>query len=105
MLTTAEDTPGNVDVLDSDTDEDGDPLTVVTESPDADHGTVSCTPAGICTYTPDPDFYGTDSFTYEIDDGQGGDDTGEVTVTVTPVNDDPNAVATRSSSRRTSRAR
>ena len=58
VLTTAEDTPGNVDVLDGDTDEDGDQLTVVTESPDADHGTVSCTPEGICTYTPSQDFNG-----------------------------------------------
>jgi large repetitive protein len=92
-LTTAEDTPGNVDVLDGDTDEDGDQLVVVTESPAADHGTVSCTPEGICTYTPDPNFNGSDSFTYTIEDGAGGDDAGEVTVTVTPVNDDPNAVA------------
>ena len=66
---------------------------MVTEAPDADHGTVSCAPEGICTYTPTPDFTGTDSFTYTIEDGQGGDDAGEVTVTVTPVNDDPNAVA------------
>ena len=93
FLTTAEDTPGNVDVLANDEDEDGDQLTVVTESPEADHGTVSCTPEGICTYTPLPDFHGTDSFTYTIEDGQGGDDAGEVTVTVTPVNDDPDAVA------------
>ena len=93
VLTTAEDTAGNVDVLDGDTDEDGDQLTVVTEAPDADHGTVSCTPEGICTYTPTADFNGSDSFTYTIEDGAGGDDAGEVTVTVTPVNDDPEAVA------------
>jgi large repetitive protein len=93
FLTTAEDASGDVDVLDGDTDEDGDQLTVVTETPAADHGTVSCTPGGICTYTPDPNFNGSDSFTYTIEDGAGGDDAGEVTVTVTPVNDDPNAVA------------
>ena len=33
FLTTAEDTPGNVDVLANDEDEDGDQLTVVTEAP------------------------------------------------------------------------
>ncbi|HXV32501.1 MAG TPA: Ig-like domain-containing protein [Gaiellaceae bacterium] len=93
LLTTAEDTAGNVDVLANDSDEDGDQLTVVTEAPSADNGTVSCTPEGVCTYTPDPNFNGTDSFTYTIEDGAGGDDAGEVTVTVTPVNDDPNAVA------------
>ena len=51
-LTTAEDTSGQVNVLDGDTDPDGDPLTVTTLSPTADHGTVSCTAAGLCTYTP-----------------------------------------------------
>jgi large repetitive protein len=93
ILTTDEDEAGQVDVLANDEDEDGDQLTVVTETPDADHGTVSCTPEGLCTYTPSPDFNGSDSFTYTIEDGAGADDAGEVTVTVTPVNDDPNAVA------------
>ncbi len=91
-LTTAEDTPGAVDVLDGDTDDDGDPLVVETLSPTADHGTVSCTSGGICTYTPDADFEGSDAFTYDISDGQGGADSGDVAVTVTPVNDDPHAV-------------
>ena len=35
------------------------------------------------TYTPDPDWSGTDSFTYTISDGQGGTDTATVEVTVT----------------------
>jgi large repetitive protein len=91
-LEIAEDTAGNVDVLDGDTDDDGDPLEVETPNPPADHGTVSCTTNGICTYTPDPDFSGPDLFTYSINDGQGGVDSGDVAVTVTPVNDPPNAV-------------
>ncbi len=43
------------------------------------------------TYTPDADFNGTDSFTYEVcDDGMPVlCDTATVTVTVTPVNDPP----------------
>jgi Bacterial Ig domain len=92
VLTTAEDVAGNVDVLDGDTDDDGDPLEVETPNPTADHGTVSCATDGICTYTPDPDFAGSDVFTYSINDGQGGVDTGDVAVTVTPVNDPPDAV-------------
>jgi large repetitive protein len=91
-LSTTEDTPGSVDVLLNDTDDDGDALVVETLSPPADHGTVSCAWSGTCTYTPDPDFEGTDTFTYSISDGQGGADSGDVAVTVTPVNDDPVAV-------------
>ncbi len=41
------------------------------------------------SYTPDADFFGTDSFTYTICDGNGGTDTATVNVTVTNVNDDP----------------
>ena len=91
-LTTAEDTSGQVNVLDGDTDPDGDTLTVTTPSPDADHGTVSCTAAGTCTYTPDANYFGPDSFTYTVSDGNGGTDTATVNVSVTPVNDPPNAV-------------
>ena len=36
-----EDTPKSVDVLDNDSDPNGDPLTVTTLTPDAAHGTVS----------------------------------------------------------------
>jgi large repetitive protein len=91
-LMTAEDTPGQVNVLDGDTDPNGDPLTVSTLTPSAGHGTVSCTAAGVCTYTPDANYFGPDSFTYTVSDGHGGTDTGTVNVTVTPVNDAPNAV-------------
>jgi hypothetical protein len=51
---------------------------------------------GTFTYTPDPDFNGSDSFTILIDDGQGGTTEQVVSVTVTPVNDDPTAPATNS---------
>ena len=44
------------------------------------------------TYAPSPDFYGTDSFTYTVTDGNASD-TATVTVTVSPVNDAPVAVA------------
>jgi hypothetical protein len=90
-LTTAEDSAGSVDVLEGDVDDDGDPLVVETLEPEAENGTVSCTAEGICTYTPAPDFAGTDTFTYSINDGQGGADSADVMVTVTPVNDEPHA--------------
>ena len=71
-------------MLANDTDVDGDTLTVTTLTPTAAHGTVSCTAAGVCTYTPNADYDGSDSFTYEISDGHGGTDTATVSVTVTP---------------------
>ncbi len=91
-LTLAEDTSDSVDVFANDTDDDGDPLAVETLEPTADNGTVSCTVGGICTYTPEPNFEGFDTFSYTITDGQGGTDTANVEVTVTPLNDVPNAV-------------
>ena len=91
-LTLAEDTSDSVDVFANDTDDDGDPIAVETLEPTADNGAVSCTVGGICTYTPEPNFEGFDTFSYTITDGQGGTDTANVDVTVTPVNDVPNAV-------------
>jgi uncharacterized repeat protein (TIGR01451 family) len=68
-----------VSVLGNDTDGDGDPLTITANSSPA-NGTASC--ASVCTYTPNPGFAGTDTFTYTISDGRGGADTGIVTITV-----------------------
>ena len=42
---------------------------------------------GSFVYTPDADWNGTDSFEYEVSDGNGGTATGVVTVTVNPVLD------------------
>ena len=41
------------------------------------------------TYTPDPNFNGTDTFTYQVCDDDGNCDTATVTVTVNDVNDPP----------------
>ena len=41
------------------------------------------------TYTPDPDFFGADSFTYTVCDPGGLCDVANVSVTVDPVNDAP----------------
>ena len=45
--------------------------------------------AGRVRYTPQPNFVGTDSFTYTITDGSGGTATASVAVTITAVNDAP----------------
>ncbi|MCK0129260.1 Ig-like domain-containing protein [Erythrobacter sp. F6033] len=88
--TTDEDTPITIPVLANDNDVDGDPLTVV--SANAPNGMVTINPDGTITYTPNPDFNGTDTITYQISDGMGGFDTVTSTVTVNPVNDPPVAV-------------
>jgi len=90
---TAEDTPVAVDVLVNDRDGDGDRLALVATgdaAPRAGHGRVTVS-NGLLVYTPDPDFNGTDTITYAIVDGNGGTSTASVNVTVTPVNDAPDA--------------
>ena len=89
--TTAEDTPVTIDVLGNDTDVDGDTLAVTTAS--ATNGTVVVEAGGGLTYTPNADFSGTDTITYDVSDGSGGTATGSVAVTVGAANDAPVAVA------------
>ena len=84
--TTQEDTPVVIDLLANDSDPDGDPLTVVLGTPS--NGEVVFE-NGEYVYTPDADFNGQDSFTYEVSDGNGGTDQATVTVTVEGVNDAP----------------
>ena len=60
-----------------------------TVSSDVSNGTLLLNLDGTYTYTPDVDFNGTDSFTYQVDDGNGGTDTATVTITVDAVNDAP----------------
>ena len=77
--TTVNGFPVIIDVLANDSDPDGDPLTVtgVTDPP---NGTAVNNGDGTVTYTPDCGFFGIDTFDYTISDGQGGTDTGTVTV-------------------------
>jgi VCBS repeat-containing protein len=80
-------------VLANDSDpEDGTNLkiTAVTQ---AAHGTVAIAAgAGWVTYVPQPDFFGSDSFTYTVSDTRGDTATATVTVTVKPVDDVPRFV-------------
>ncbi len=86
-INTAEDTP-QATVL-SASDADGDPLTYSVVSGPA-NGSISGSGANV-TYTPDADFFGNDSFEFQVSDDLGGVDTASVSVTVTPVNDAPSA--------------
>jgi endonuclease G, mitochondrial len=57
------------------------------------HGTLSGTDANR-TYTPAPEFSGTDSFTFRVSDGSLTSRTATMTITVYPVNDPPVATLT-----------
>ena len=97
-LETAEGTPAAVDVLGNDTDAEGDEL-AITGGTGAAHGEVVCS-AGSCTYKPAGDFYGSDSFTYTVSDGLGGEDSATVSITVRPMNDSPRCTAVQPSTAR-----
>jgi len=84
-VTTAEDTPVGITLTGSDVD--GDPLTFVIVTLPG-NGALSGTPPNL-TYTPNPDFNGSDSFTFKVNDGQVDSSPATVSITVTPVNDPP----------------
>ncbi|RYC11455.1 Ig-like domain-containing protein [Nocardioides zhouii] len=86
VASTDEDVTVHVHVISNDSDVDGDVLHVGTIS-DPAHGAAVGAIDNAVAYTPDPNFCGTDSFTYESVDGKGGVTTGTVTVTVRCVDD------------------
>ncbi len=81
--TTTQDTPVIIDVLENDSDQDGDTLSVLTTS-DPGNGTVEVLTDQTVEYTPVNGFSGDDQFTYTISDGY-LTATATVTVSVTPV--------------------
>jgi len=78
-------------VLANDFDYDNDQLTAVSPS-EPTHGSVTLNKNGSFIYTPDPNFTGTDSFTYGCYDGSHSPRRTTVTITVTDVNRAPVAV-------------
>ena len=71
VATTPEDTPVAIDILDNDSDVDGtlETATVTVVTLPASGSLSTPDPAtGIVTYTPDPGFNGTDTFTYTVND-------------------------------------
>ena len=84
----------NLNVLANDTDVNvGDTLAVASTSTPG-HGSVTINNDATLTYTPNANFNGIDSFTYTLSDGNGGSDTGSVTLTVAKVNDLPSGTVT-----------
>ncbi|HEX8618127.1 MAG TPA: Ig-like domain-containing protein, partial [Thermoanaerobaculia bacterium] len=78
-------------------DADGDPLTftIVTGPSNGTLGAVTVVNATTSTvvYTPNSNYNGTDSFTFQANDGNGGTDTGVATITIAAVNDAPGFLA------------
>jgi len=94
--TTQEDTPVvTIDVLANDTDVDNvgrylylDTFSVTAVS-QGTNGSVTINPDNTLSYSPNANFYGSDTFTYTISDNKGLTDTAKVNVTVKMVNDAP----------------
>ncbi|MFC1712705.1 Ig-like domain-containing protein [Candidatus Poribacteria bacterium] len=75
-------------VLGNDSDVDSDSLTA-TRISDPSHGTLTLNSDGSFTYTPSPEYSGTDRFTYKANDGNADSDIATVNISVNPVNDPP----------------
>lgn len=89
-VTTDEDESVTIDLLDNDSDVDGtlDPASLVLSQPA--NGTLTDNADGTVTYIPVANFFGTDSFTYTIEDNDGGlSNSATVSITIDPVNDAP----------------
>jgi len=86
-VTTEEDMPVPITLEGSDPDEDELSYTVV-ESPS--HGSLSGTAPNV-HYTPNPNFNGSDSFTFKVSDETADSKTATVSITVMSVNDTPSA--------------
>jgi VCBS repeat-containing protein len=79
-------------VLANDTDPDGNPLSAALVD-NVTHGMLALNADGSFTYTPSADFGGTDTFTYQANDGTLNSTVATVTITVNAVNDAPTAAA------------
>jgi DNA/RNA endonuclease G (NUC1) len=90
VATVAEDSGANtINVQGNDSDVEGDTRTIVSVT-QGTNGSVAITNSGAdLSYTPAANYFGSDSFTYTIEDGNGGSDTATVSITVTNVNDAP----------------
>ncbi len=84
----AEDGSVDIPVLANDSDPEGDAISVsLVDSPV--HGTAAINPDGTVAYSPAANFFGSDTFTYRVSDGQLTSSLARVAITITPVNDAP----------------
>jgi hypothetical protein len=85
-VNTALNTQVIINALNNDNDVDGDTLTITSVS-EPSNGTVTFTATQI-TYTPNTDYSGADNFSYTIADGQGGETSGLVNVSILSASQD-----------------
>ncbi|GFZ33597.1 hypothetical protein CSC2_41230 [Clostridium zeae] len=78
----------DLNALSNDTDAENNTLNI-TSITEPEHGTAVINSNGTIKYIPDENYHGPDSFTYTINDGQGGSATGTVNITVNAVNNIP----------------
>src|SRR5262249_19837352 len=91
IYTTNEDTPLTIaapGLLANDTDPEGASLTAAVVA-NPTNGTLTLNANGSFTYTPNLNFNGGDSFTYQANDGTANSNVATVTITINPVNDTP----------------
>lgn len=86
-----EDTILQGNVLQNDTDADGDEVELFRVITAPANGLLTIDAQGNFTYQPNEHYYGLDTFTYEITDRNGGTETALVRLNVLPVNDAPEA--------------
>jgi VCBS repeat-containing protein len=84
-----EDNSVTINVLDNDSDIDGDTITLDSIITNPSNGSVTINDDGTITYNPNADYYGVDSFVYKINDGNGGVSEARVNITINSVNDAP----------------
>ncbi|MFA4857721.1 MAG: tandem-95 repeat protein [Candidatus Margulisiibacteriota bacterium] len=89
IVTTAEDTPVTFTLPGS--DPDGDTLSYSIYSLPADGSVVAVNGGADYIYTPNANYFGTDLLGYQVNDGNGGTDSGVITINVTADNDLPHA--------------
>ena len=90
-FTIVEDTTLTGSVIDNDREVDRS-TAMVTEVTRTNNGTLTLNADGTFEYIPDADFFGTDTFTYQLEDSTGATSTATVTITVDGTNDAPAAV-------------
>ncbi len=80
----------SINVIANDTDLNQNDVLFLTEVSTSGTGNVMLNPNNLSVdYTPAPNFYGTEVVTYTVTDGVLNDQTGTLTITVTPINDAP----------------
>ena len=92
QYTIGEDSTLDVDVVSNGilrNDTNANSSAIATLLTDTTDGTLTLNDDGTFEYVPDPDFFGTDSFTYQLDSNGETSAPGTVTITVFPVNDAP----------------